>query len=131
MALRYLLFAVAAMLALFSINTLAAANTAEANANFTSALSYVNYVNQSGYLVFSPNLTAAYSDLNRSAGLLNSSPARSINYSQAARQIATKQFSRINSYKAYSIAAVAAFTLIMAALLLFYMKPLKGRRHAR
>ncbi|MEM3839271.1 MAG: hypothetical protein QXF01_01690 [Candidatus Micrarchaeaceae archaeon] len=98
-----------------------------ASAAFDHALNYVNYVNKSAYLIFSPNLSAAYEYLNKSNELSSSSPSEAIEYANKAIQSASEQYRTINSYRAYSFAAVLAFTAAVAAALYFFMKPVKKK----
>ncbi|MDE1768586.1 MAG: hypothetical protein KGH62_04400, partial [Candidatus Micrarchaeota archaeon] len=46
----------------------------QANATISQVTQYVNTVNESGYLIFEPNLTVAYRDLNKAISLYNTSP---------------------------------------------------------
>ena len=108
-----------------------ASAAATASSVYNAALSYISYVNQSSYLLFYPNLTTAYLDLNKSSGLLTSDPSNAIVYANAARQSAAQQYSRMAYYKCYSGIAVLAFTLVVAAMIYFYMQPVKrGRRNS-
>ncbi len=99
----------------------------EANSTFNNASAYVSYVNESSYLVFYPDLSAAYADLNKSANTILSSPQESMSYANDARQSAMLQYERINSYRYYSAAAMVVFTAAIAAILYFYMQPVKRR----
>ena len=86
-------------------------------------------MNESGYLFFSPNLAEAYNDLNKSASLISTDPGNAIAYASAARSSAMLQYEKMDAYRAYSIAAAAAFTLVMALILYAYMRPVA--RHQR
>ena len=103
----------------------------EANSTFNSALGYVGMVNQSGYLFFYPNLTAAYADLNKSMGMISSSPQQSLYYASEARQNAMLQYEKLSSYRYYSAIAMAAFTVAIGAMLYFYMQPVKALHGSR
>lgn len=106
-----------------------ATNQSNAATALGSATAYVNYINESGYLIFSPNLTTAYNYLNKSSGMISTDPANAIAYANAARYGALQQYEKINSYRAYSIIGMAAFTVLMAAILYLYMQPV--RKYAR
>ena len=100
-------------------------NQSNATTAFSSATAYVNYVNESGYLIFSPNLTTAYIYLNKSSSIMSTDPANAIAYANSARHEALQQYEKINSYRTYSVAGMAAFTIFMATILYLYMQPVR------
>ncbi len=95
---------------------------------FSNASAYVNMINQSSYLVFSPNLKQAESDLDRARSLLNTSPVDSVLYSKIAVESANSAYERISTYRGISELGALAFTVIMVLLLYRFMKPVKARR---
>ena len=104
-------------------------NYTSANQMVNNATNYVNTLNMSGYLVFYPNLTQAYSYLNKSYLVLNSSPNSAVQYANLASSSAYFAYLRTESYRQISLAAVVIFTLAIAVLLRFQMTPVK--RQAR
>ncbi len=126
-----LLFSIASILALLpSLASASPANATAANATMAlnSSYAYVNYINQSGYLIFTPNLTAAYSYLNKSASTLSVSPEEAEQYAALARQSAMEQYARISFYRYYSIAIVLVYTIIMAVVLYLFMQPIRTKK---
>lgn len=127
---RYL--ALAMVLALF-MPALAHANQVgqynytkkSAAAVLANATAYVGTVNQSAYLVFYPKLKQAYADLNTSALLLNNSPNSSVEYANLAVQSARSSYENINTYRQVSVVGAILFTIASAALLYWFMKPVK------
>ncbi len=101
---------------------------AEANATISQAESYINAVNQSGYLIFSPNLTQANSYLNTSLAVYKESPASAVLYAQLADRSAEQAYLQISRYKSESFVATLIFTAVVAFILYGYGKPIKGRR---
>ncbi len=103
----------------------------QANAIISGVISYVNAVNESGYIIFYPHLDGAYSYLSNATKLYNVSPDTAVAYALKAKELASVQLAKINSYKLISFFVVLAFTLVMLFLLYMYMRPLKARRMGR
>lgn len=97
---------------------------AQANATITSAYSYVNSINESGYLIFQPNLNASYSYLSMALKIYNSSPDTAVFYAQQAETLAQQQYSNINYYRSRSLPVIVAFTLLMLIVLYKIMVPI-------
>ncbi len=102
---------------------------AYANQTVSNAAYYISQVNESGYLIFYPNLTQSYSYLAKAQSLYNSSPAAAVIYANKATSEAVAQYARISSYKSESIVVMAAFTIFFALLLGRVMRPVgkKGK----
>ncbi len=90
---------------------------------WSQAESYINSVNQSSYLIFSPNLSAAYSYLGRAQELQNSSPTLAISYAQLATTQASIAYGQISSYKKYAALITLFLTAWVGAILYVLMKP--------
>jgi hypothetical protein len=104
---------------------------AQANATIASAYAYINSVNESGYLIFEPNLTSAYQYLNSASELMNSSPQAAITNAQKASALAKYQYESISAYRRQSLVVVTAFSIVMLFALYKVMQPTKTRRGAR
>lgn len=102
-----------------------------ANVTINHAIEYVNMVNESSYLLFYPNLTQAYSYLNTSLSLYNSSPADAVVFANKAVGQAMLQYNVINSYRQVSAAAMLLLTLLLLLLLHRLMAPVRKARGAR
>ncbi len=98
--------------------------------NFSQALnitySYVNSVNDSSYLIFYPNLTAAYHYIS----LASNAPDQASAYAllDEARSSAMGQETRLNGYKAASAYILAASSIGLVALLALLMRRIPSRR---
>ncbi|MGA3020958.1 MAG: hypothetical protein ABSD68_03350 [Candidatus Micrarchaeales archaeon] len=97
-----------------------------ANATINQAIGVVNLVNESGYLIFSPNLTQAYLDLNRSISLYNTSPASAVIFANKAANEANAQYVLISGYKQISFIIMLAFTTVFTLIIIKVMKPVKS-----
>jgi hypothetical protein len=112
-------------------NSSSSFNATYTNATITKAEGYVNLINQSSYIIFRPNLTAAYHYLNLSIEAYNKSDGTlSIRYASLAQQSAESAYSQISAYKYDSAAAMVAFTLFIGVILYIHMKPIRkpGRK---
>ena len=69
-----------------------------ANGIINGAQAYVDMVNQSGYLIFYPNLTQAYGYLNQASGIYNKSPDAAVLYANEAVDSARVQYNDIRSH---------------------------------
>lgn len=106
-------------------------NSTYANATFISAKTYVDSINTSGYLIFSPNLTSAYKYLAMAQGNITINPNLSVFYSTKAQQLAQQQYGDISYYKADSLPVIAIFTIAMAVILAKIMVPVKAVKGSR
>ncbi len=125
-------FAAAVLMLLLLGSVMAAqvftASMASANLTLQQAESTVAQVNESGYLIFYPNLTTAYADLSRAQKLYNTSPQSSLYWSQQSIAAANAQYQRISAYRYYSAIAMGALTLFFVFLLLRLFTPAKRTR---
>lgn len=103
-------------------------NSIYANATIASTYGYIDSVNQSGYLLFQPNLTLAYKYAWLALGNVSSDPNLSVFYSEKARGIAQQQYSQINQYRSESLGAMALVTLALLIALLKVMAPAVSTR---
>ncbi len=112
--------AVAAML-IFSITINAAGpDIPNLTSDIATTSAYVNTINQSGYLVFYPNLTASYRYISLAGNQTNSSTAYAL--LSEARSSALAQNERMSSYKADSLYALALSSAVLLALLYALMR---------
>ena len=102
-------------------------NASQANATISYAYRYVNVVNESGYLIFRPDLVASYKYLSNASALYKSSPDAAVLDAQTALAIAQQQYSSMSAYRSESLPFVAAFTLLMLLALLKVMVPLNRK----
>ncbi len=91
-----------------------------------STYSYINSVNESSYLIFYPNLTAAYHFISLAGNATNQDSAYAL--LNEARSSAMEQETRINYYKAVSAYVLAASTIGLVALLALLMRRMPARR---
>jgi len=96
-----------------------------------SAYNYVNAINQSGYLIFMPNLTLSYKYLDDAESMYNSSPGTAVIYASKAISAARLSYQRISYYKAYSLVVLTVFTVAVGIILYRLMKPIKQQRKRR
>lgn len=106
---------------------------AYANATLAGASAYVSSVNQSGYLVFYPNLTQAYAYLGKAQAAYNSSPAAAVLYADEARSSAEEQYGAMSGYRNLSFAMMAVLTAASAGAVLMSMRKaaVRGRKGGR
>ncbi len=100
---------------------------AQANSTITSVYNYVNSVNESGYLIFEPNLTAPYTYLDKASELRNSSPNAAVVDAQTALSLAQQQYNTISSYRQQSLIVAVVFTVAMLLALAKVMRPPKSK----
>ena len=100
----------------------------QANATIANATAYVNQINESGYLIFYPNLAGAYKDLALANQFLNRSPGVAVDYALKAQESARAQYWQISSYRQEALEAMIVITAITIASLYVFMKPVKGRK---
>ena len=90
---------------------------AYANQTVSNASYYLSQVNESGYLIFYPNLTQAYSDLFKAESAYNTSPATAVVYANKAVGEAAGEYARISDYRAESIIVMSASIAVLIVLL--------------
>jgi uncharacterized protein with PQ loop repeat len=100
---------------------------AQANATIASVYGYVNSVNESGYLIFEPNLTAPYNYLGRASELQNRSPDVAVVDAQTALSLAEQQYNTMSSYRQQSLPIIVAFTVAMLFVLVRVMAPIRAK----
>jgi hypothetical protein len=102
----------------------------QANSIINNVTAYVSMVNQTGYLVFEPNLTAAYEYLNLSEGNLTTNPDLAVRYAYSAYASAQLQYEYAKRYESAEFPIVVLFTIAMLILLYKFMQPVKkaGKR---
>jgi len=99
---------------------------AEANSSISAAYSYVNTINQSGYLIFQPNLTQAYAYLSKASEIYNASPNAAVFDAQKAQQIAEAQYGSLNYFRYKALPWAVLCTAVVVLVLLKVMEPIKG-----
>jgi hypothetical protein len=99
-----------------------------ANETISNAAYYIEAVNESSYLVFYPNLTQAYADLFKAESLYNTSPATAVIYANKAVKEASGEYARISGYRNESAIAMAAITIVLAALIGRLAMPVRKQR---
>ncbi|MGI0141791.1 MAG: hypothetical protein ACREBF_04050 [Candidatus Micrarchaeales archaeon] len=98
---------------------------AYANQTINQTMSYVNLVNQSGYLIFYPNLSGAYAYLAKAQNIYTTSPSSAILYANQAKAIAKEQYAQIGTYRTTSLAVMAILTVAFFIWLYGIMSPMK------
>ncbi len=101
---------------------------AQANATISSVYSYVNSVNESGYLIFEPNLTAPYNYLSKASELQNRSPDVAVIDAQTALSLAEQQYNAMNTYRQQSLIVVVVFTVAVLFALMKVMVPIRAKK---
>ncbi len=96
-------------------------NKTQAQKIINQSISYINTVNQSGYLIFNPNLSQAYAYLNRAEQTVNSSPDTSVSYAYNAKYSAYSALQNIRKYSEYAFASVFIITVFFGILLYVLM----------
>lgn len=90
---------------------------AYANLTVSNAAYYISQVNESGYLIFYPNLTQAYADLFKAESMYNTSPSTAVVYANKAVNEAASEYLRISGYRNESVIGMAALTAVFAVVL--------------
>ena len=103
----------------------------QANQTLAQASLYIQNVNESGYLIFTPNLTLAYRYLNMGYAIYNVSPNTAVFYAQQAEQAAQQQYGNISYYRSESVPVLFVFTIALAVILIRIMTPVKNRKQRR
>lgn len=123
------IYALALLLLLFAAGTYAQQisnyTAASADQVIAQSLSYVNAVNQSGYIIFYPNLTQAYDYIGKAQNISLTSPGSAVLYAKDAVASANSEYQRISRYKFDSLVALLIFSGATAYALL---KTLRGSR---
>jgi hypothetical protein len=132
MHVRYLIIGMAVFAMLLFYTFLARAQVPTIGSGMGQAInstaSFINSVNQSGYLVFYPNLTQAYHDLNLAKAQSNSTNTSGTFFLLAqARQSAQAQLNAMNRYKTDYLYVLVASALALFALLYVLMSPRKNK----
>ncbi|MGC8479854.1 MAG: hypothetical protein ACP5M9_04300 [Candidatus Micrarchaeia archaeon] len=96
-------------------------NISQAKAIINQTETYLYNINQSGYLFINPNLTQAYTYMNRSQEALNYSPNISVAYAKEAESSANVALGKIDLFREYALIIVAFSTLIIGLLLYILM----------
>ena len=92
------------------------------NQRINSTLAYVNMVNESSYLIYYPNLTQAYDDINQAKNASITNPPRALSLLSQAHQSAQQQLNTLNSEKQTAEITTGVFSFIVGILLLFSMR---------
>jgi hypothetical protein len=93
-----------------------------------STATFINNINQSGYLIFYPNLTTAYKDLNLARNESQINPPYAYELLASARSSAQSQENSINQYKSDSLYVLIFFAVVLVIFLYVLMVPLKSSR---
>lgn len=129
---RHALPIIAALLFLSSVHATQISSqnytTAQADSYIYNASQYLQTVNESGYLIFTPNLGQAYGYLASAKRLNISNPSASVYYASEAYSSAEMEYARISYYRSISVPVVGIFTAVMALLLYHFMRPVEQRR---
>ncbi len=90
---------------------------AQANASISVAANYINGINESGFLLFQPNLTQSYGYLKLAEQFQNASPGTAVFYAGKAQSAAVQQYQDISYYRSRSVPVMVAFTLLFLLIL--------------
>ena len=101
---------------------------AQANSTIASTYRYINSVNESGYLIFEPNLTSAYNYISKASLLENTSPDVAVVYAQTAYSLAQSQYDAISAYRGRSLPVLVIFTIVALIALLKVMGPITVKK---
>ncbi len=101
-------------------------NSSNASLLISNAKRVLQEVNQSAYLVFSPNLTSAYHYLSLAENA--STIQLSSKFANLSITSALKQKSALDGYKQKSFAIMLVLTALFALLLYLCMKPIKSQK---
>ncbi len=92
-----------------------------------STAAYIQTVNESGYLIFYPNLSQSYALLAKAQNESTSNPSQSLSLLTMARQSADQQLQIIDSYRNTAAVIVAIFVIVIGTLLYYTMIPYRRR----
>jgi len=120
----------AAALMLFGMNAqrVNAYTPEQANQIINSTSTYIDSVNQSGYLVFYPNLTQAYSYLDMAEKNYTVSPDRAVSYANNATASAMRQYQLISEQRAASFVVMAVLTVVTAVAVFRSMRNVRQKK---
>ncbi len=128
MEMRYIILGMATIaMLLFYPATIHAQGSSISGGDLGSAInstaSFINMVNQSGYLIFYPNLTQAYSYLNLAKQDSQSNPGYSYLLLTRAKASAQAELNSIDQYRSDSLYILVIFAILLAILLYLLMMP--------
>ncbi len=106
-------------------------NVSTINQSINSTAAYINMVNQSGYLIFYPNLTQAYSYLNQARNQSQMNQPYAYDLLAKARSSAQLQQESIDKYKSESLYILIIFAFLLAILMYVLMRPMKSNPKSR
>ena len=93
------------------------------NIAINETYAYIQLVNESGYLIFSPNLTQAYNYYYRAVNLSANDPDTAVTLLAQAKQSASQQQQLIYGYRDTSFIVMAVLTVVSALILAYFMWP--------
>ncbi len=100
-------------------------------ADINSTLAYVNMVNQSAYVVFYPNMTAAYGYISKAENVSRTDPAYARSLLAQAMGSAQQQLDRISQYRTDSVLVLAVVAVALVVLLNRLMRVRRGKTGRR
>ncbi len=118
-----------AMPGISSIYSQSAINSTGIGASINSTTAYINKVNQSGYLVFYPQLSQAYGYLNQAKNQSKANLTESYFLLAKARASAYSQQQSLAQNERYSLYALVLISVFLAVLLYVLMAPYRARRN--
>lgn len=99
---------------------------AQANLSINEAEAYINKVNQSSFLIFHPNLSAAYGYLRDARyAAANDSFGSAVIYSEEAQMAASDAYLKMIPYRAEAFVGIVAFTVAVGLVLYRFMTPVR------
>ena len=104
-------------------STTAQANATSFGAALNSTTSYVDSINQSSYLIFYPNMTAAYNYLSLAKNESQTNTTYAYLLLQKANESAQLQAHLLFRYQQLSLLILIALAILLAAILYFFMRP--------
>ncbi|MGC8647628.1 MAG: hypothetical protein ACP5SA_02285 [Candidatus Micrarchaeia archaeon] len=107
------------------------ATTYNISAEINMTERYINMVNKSAYIIFYPNLTSAYSYLEKAENISRSDPAYASELLYDARRSAGEQLASIYRYRNESVLALSVVAVILAIALYWYMRPVTKAKKAK
>ena len=97
------------------------------NQSINQTAQYLMTVNESGYLIFQPNLTQAYGYYSKAVNLSAKDPAQAQQLLNQARASASAQELKLQQYKGTSFTVMAILTILSGILLFSFMRPREKR----
>ncbi|MCL5427758.1 MAG: hypothetical protein M1321_01095 [Candidatus Marsarchaeota archaeon] len=94
----------------------------QANLTIQNISAYIQTVNESSFLVFSPNLTQAYYYLGKARAYYNKSPSLAVQYAFMANSSAMAAYDSMGKYRNYAILAMLVFTGVVGFLLYVFAR---------